>query len=92
MRVRSWGARGRGVRVMSDVGPGQVAFHLKSTISLCVRFCAPNRIRTCAHGSEVQSRIQPLPAGTPPGLCAWGAYGTCEIVVLSFAIFRHRLP
>src|ERR1035437_6655849 len=77
---------------MLDVSPGQMAFHLKSTISLRVRFSAPSRIRTCAHGSGVQSRIQPLPAGTLPAPHARGAYWTREIVVLSFAICRHRLP
>jgi hypothetical protein len=55
-----------------------MAFHLKSTISLRVRFCAPSRIRTCAHGSGVHSRIQPLPARTRPALHGRGAYGTRE--------------
>ena len=63
---------------MPDASPGQMAFHLKSTISLRVRFCAPSRIRTCAHGSGEHSRIQPLPAETQPHWLAWGAYGPRE--------------
>jgi len=64
----------------------------KNAIRVLVRFGAPSRIRTCAHGSGVQSRIQPLPAGTRPALHARGAYGARGIVVLSFVICRHRLP
>src|ERR1035437_9617849 len=46
----------------------------KETRLACVfDFGAPSRIRTCAYGSRVQSRIQPLPAGTRPALM----HGAC---------------
>jgi hypothetical protein len=87
VRTQSWGVPGARAAgecgSCRDVSPGQTAFHLKSTISLRVRFSAPSRIRTCAHGSGEHSRMPPLPAQTRPGLCAWGAYGTREIAVLS---------
>src|ERR1022692_4330370 len=87
---RAWGAHGEG-----GGGPCRTLVQVRWRITKIVRlacvfdFGAPSRIRTCAHGSGVQIRIQPLPAGTPPGLCARGAYGAREIVVLSFAICRH---
>jgi Amidohydrolase len=36
---------------------------------------APDRIRTCAHGSGGRSCSRPLPAQTHPGRARWGAYG-----------------
>ena len=93
MRARSRGVPGARAAgecgSCRDVSPGQTAFRLKIAISLCVRFSASSRIRTCAHGSGVQFRIQPLPAGTRTALHAQGAYGTREIVVLSY---RHLPP
>jgi hypothetical protein len=55
-------------------------------------FGISSRIRTCAHGSGVQSHIQPLPAETQPSRLAWGAYGARGIVAPSIAICRHGLP
>ena len=87
MRSRSWGVPGAraagGERIMPDVRPGQAAWHQEKRLTLVFEFGTPSRIRTCAHGSGVHSRIQPLPARTPPGLHARGVYGTREIVVLS---------
>ena len=89
---RAWGARGGGVRAMPGVSPGQVTYRQRRWLACVFDFSAPSRIRTCAHGSGVQIRLQPLPAGTRPALHARGAYGARGIVVLSSAICRHRLP
>jgi hypothetical protein len=82
---RAWGARGGWYGSRWDVSPGQMAFHQIVRLACVFDFGAPSRIRTCAHGSGVQSRIQPPPAGTRHGRLAWGAYGAREIVMRSSA-------
>jgi hypothetical protein len=88
---RAWDACGGGAVGRAGRKPRSDGISPKENDCLRVRFWRPSRIRTCAHASGEHSRIQPLPAETQPDQLAWGAYGTRGIVVLSFAICRHRL-
>ena len=74
--ARSVLGRSAGERwAVPDVSPGQVPSPQRRRLAFVFDLCAPSRIRTCEHGSGVQSRIQPLPAETRSELQARGAYG-----------------